>query len=650
MRVAVHDFAGTAFVVELSRELAARGHQVLHLYAADFTVGRGPLDARHGDPDGLRIEPVRLGRTFDKYRAARRLVDEVQYGRAVARRLDAFGPEVVLSSTTPLFVQAAFFGRARRRGARIVYWQQDIYSEGMRRLLADGVPVVGAGMGRAFQRLERRQVRQSDTTLVITDDFLPVLGDWGVDLSRVRVRENWAPLGDMPVRPKDTEWSRAHGLHDRPVVTYAGTLGLKHDPSALLHLARHLDRRPDGARLVVVSEGPFATQLAVQGRHEGLDSLLVLPFQPFAHVPDVLGAADVLVVLLEHDAGAFSVPSKLLAYHCAERPLVVSVPSTNLAARIVAKADSGRVVEPGDVAGLATAVDELLDDPACRAATGRNARAYAEDTFAVGPIADEFEGILAAVKPVEESVPETVEERERDHWDHVVPTLEEALQEYHEGPEPNTELMLDVLGDVRSVRVLDFACGAGVTSCWLAARGAEVVGVDISPNSLERARELAGALGLDPRFVLVDGFDFRALGTFDAVVGRWALHHVDVAEAAAGLAAVLRPGGRAAFVETMATNPVLRFARDNLLGLPGIPRLGTLDEHPLTTADVETLRGAFGRARIELGQLTFFRILDRQVLRYRSPRASKVLGAVDDRLQRAGRTSLSYHQVVVCDR
>ena len=47
---------------------------------------------------------------------------------------------------------------------------------------------------------------------------------------------------------------------------------------------------------------------------EPLANLRVLPFQPFEELPNVLGAADVLIALLEGDAGEFSVPSKVLSY------------------------------------------------------------------------------------------------------------------------------------------------------------------------------------------------------------------------------------------------------------------------------------------------------------------------------------------------
>lgn len=241
--------------------------------------------------------------------------------------------------------------------------------------------------------------------------------------------------------------------------------------------------------------------------------------------------------------------------------------------------------------------------------------------------------------------------RERHFWDENVPSVAECMREYAEGPDPNTSLMLRVLEPLHGKRVLDFACGVGITSAWLADRGAAVVGLDLSAESVARGRELCGAIGADARFV-AGSLDTVDLGTqlFDGIVGRYALHHVDCRVVAPQLAARLRPGGVAAFLETMDSNPVLRLARRHLVGRLGIPRLGTLDEQPLTAGDLAVLRHAFGDLRLDVAELAFLRIFDRQVLRYGSARVSNVLGVLDDLLLRLGWTSGSYQQVVVMTR
>lgn len=238
-------------------------------------------------------------------------------------------------------------------------------------------------------------------------------------------------------------------------------------------------------------------------------------------------------------------------------------------------------------------------------------------------------------------------ERERDFWGHHIPDLASCLAEVNAGPDPNTEAMLTAVEPVAGARILDFACGAGTTSAWLAGRGAKVVGVDLSPDSLARARELHAALDLEATFVSTLE-EARVGGPFDAVVGRYALHHIDVADVAPLLAGMVRPGGKGAFVETFATNPILRAARSTLPGRFGIPRMGTVDEHPLTNDDLAALRSAFGESEVACARMHLLRIFDRQVLGYRLPRVGSALGRIDDAIGKLPRsTSLSYFQVVV---
>ncbi|MEL6611275.1 MAG: glycosyltransferase WbuB, partial [Bacteroidota bacterium] len=93
--------------------------------------------------------------------------------------------------------------------------------------------------------------------------------------------------------------------------------------------------------------------------------------------------------------GVFSVPSKVLAYLCGARPILLAVPPENLAARIVDGHEAGFVVPPDDVAGFVERAERLLDDAALRARMGQHARAYAEATFRIDGIAEAMEQVLA---------------------------------------------------------------------------------------------------------------------------------------------------------------------------------------------------------------------------------------------------------------
>jgi SAM-dependent methyltransferase len=247
----------------------------------------------------------------------------------------------------------------------------------------------------------------------------------------------------------------------------------------------------------------------------------------------------------------------------------------------------------------------------------------------------------------EDAAADAVGVREQAFWDAHVPSLENLLRKYHAGPDANTRAMLDAVEPVRGRRVLDFACGAGVTAAFLAQRGAIVTAIDISPASVRRGQDLAERVGLQVEFVVgeLTPATFPAQ-SFDAIVGHHALHHVDLNATAPIFNDLLAPGGRGGFVETMGLNPLLNFFRNKLAGRAGVASYGSEDERPLQRSDLSILERWIGPVEMVTGEMRFLRIFDRNVLRYRWPLASKALAAVDDALQRAGAGVLSYHQVV----
>jgi SAM-dependent methyltransferase len=99
--------------------------------------------------------------------------------------------------------------------------------------------------------------------------------------------------------------------------------------------------------------------------------------------------------------------------------------------------------------------------------------------------------------------------------------------------------------------------------------------------------------------------------SFDLVVGKWVLHHVDVPAAAAEVHRVLTPGGRAVFFENQDRNPLLRVARRRLWGAGRLHWVGTQDEHPLTRQDFDTLRRVFGTVELSYPSFYFFEALSR---------------------------------------
>jgi glycosyltransferase involved in cell wall biosynthesis len=394
MRIAVHDYAGHPFQFDLSRQLARNGHEVRHCFFGEDVGPKGDLQRRPDDPPGFSIEPIRIGRDYRKDRFIQRRADDLAYGRKAGAHIAAFRPDVVISGNTPLEAQRLVMASARRAGAAFVFWMQDFYSLAVERLLGARWLGVGAAIAAFYKAMEADLLRRSDRIVLISDDFLAGLAELGVRSNGVDVIPNWGALDAIPVRPRRNAWSDAQGLSDGFVFLYSGTLGLKHDPKVLTALADAFADQPQ-VRVVVIATGmgfaALQAELAVRPR----PNLVTMGLQPFDQLPNVLGAADVVLALLEPDAGRFSAPSKVLSYFCAGRPVLLSAPPENLAARTVKAAAAGAAVEAGDVQAFIAAARQLYSDSAARSAAGASGRRYAEANFDVGEVAKRFEAVFA---------------------------------------------------------------------------------------------------------------------------------------------------------------------------------------------------------------------------------------------------------------
>lgn len=393
MKILVHDYAGHPFQVQLSRELARRGHQVLHLYAGSIVTPRGALAKTASDPETLRIDGIFLDSQIDKSTYIRRFLQERDYGTRLADAILAYAPDIVLSANTPLDAQSRALKAAQKARAAFVFWVQDIYSVALSSILGRKFGLAGKLVGWHYTRIEQALLRASDAAVVISEDFARFLADWGIPQRKLTTIPNWASREELPAGNKDNAWSRLHGLSDTFCFVYSGTLGMKHNPELLVQVAARFSRTRN-VKVLVVSEGPGANYIKGRASELGLDNLSVLPFQQYEELPNVLASADVLLAILEPEAGVFSVPSKVLSYLCAARPLLLAIPAENLAAKLVTSTGAGLVVPPGDSVGFSDMAERLYSDPAMRESMAQKALEYATEHFDLAAICGRFEHLF----------------------------------------------------------------------------------------------------------------------------------------------------------------------------------------------------------------------------------------------------------------
>jgi 2-polyprenyl-3-methyl-5-hydroxy-6-metoxy-1,4-benzoquinol methylase len=176
----------------------------------------------------------------------------------------------------------------------------------------------------------------------------------------------------------------------------------------------------------------------------------------------------------------------------------------------------------------------------------------------------------------------------------VVPVDPSTLERYRSARSLrfNKEFRFHLLGDLQGKRVLDVGCGDGGNSVLLAKLGAAaVVGLDISPGSIEVARRRARINGVSNQVEFVCAPLETAplsLGTFDVIWGDAILHHL-IADLDAVLGKLLEcanPGALVVFSEPVNFSPALRRIRF----LIPVHTDATPDERPLEPAEIAVLR------------------------------------------------------------
>ena len=124
---------------------------------------------------------------------------------------------------------------------------------------------------------------------------------------------------------------------------------------------------------------------------------------------------------------------------------------------------------------------------------------------------------------------------------------------------------------IGSGSVLEYGCGRGDLSCYLALKGwKEIHGFDLSGKAIEFAQRLAQSCGLQDRvfFQVMNAQSLKYPNEkFGLVVGHGVLHHISKYPGTASeLYRVMKPGATAIFLENLGNGPIWRLIRRITMG------------------------------------------------------------------------------------
>jgi colanic acid biosynthesis glycosyl transferase WcaI len=389
------------FTAGLCEHLVQQGHQVYVIttfpHAPEWEVYpeyRGKFLQRE------RINGVTVLRTFTiipkrpKKAIGRILYDTAYPAFAFFRGLGVPQYDLVYCITPPLQLGFVAWFYSRLRGVPFVLHIQDIVPDAA---LGTGMLDENSVAMRLGHLMERFVYEQAIAIGVLCDGFARNLIAKGVPSSKITLLPDWTDVDFIRPLDRMNRFRDRHGLTQEDfVVMYSGNFGFKQGLDTLIKAAKLLEEQPH-IRIYMIGGGRCQEDLRRMAQELMLTNLRFLPLQPLEDLPEQLSAADVLVLTQKETVHDMVLPSKLLTYMAAGRPVVAAVNDESETARYICLASNGIIVEPENPQALADTLIRLTSSSEAARKMGQNGRRFAEENFASSRVLERFIAFLAHV-------------------------------------------------------------------------------------------------------------------------------------------------------------------------------------------------------------------------------------------------------------
>ena len=270
-------------------------------------------------------------------------------------------PDVIYSNAWPIFATGLVALVARLRGVPLVLSVQDVYPES---LVSQGRIREGGVLARRMRWVDRGIARRSRTLIVLSERWAGLYQNGReVPSSRISVIPNWFEGGAIDHLVGQAPGRALMGIPgDAFVLAYGGNVGVAAGVETVIE-AFSLLKEKRNLYLVIAGEGSRLE--ACRERAKQIDPKRILFRSPWPQEETslILGSADILVLPTQGRQSLASVPSKLVAYMLAERPVLALAEEESDLAEVIRRAGCGWVVPPDQPQRLADRIREVIRSP-----------------------------------------------------------------------------------------------------------------------------------------------------------------------------------------------------------------------------------------------------------------------------------------------
>ncbi|MDO9411058.1 MAG: glycosyltransferase family 4 protein [Pseudolabrys sp.] len=339
-------------------------------------------DASAALPEREVIRGVKVWRVattvFGRATLAGRALDYLSCYRGMHRAIGKLSEagDIIVAKTDPPLLSVVAAHAAKRSGAHVINWLQDLYPEAA---VALGVPLIRGPLAALLTRLRNTSLHRAKINIVPGEAMAQRLEAHGIAADKIRVIANWTDdEAIVPMPAADNPLRVAWGLGGKFVVGYSGNFGRAHDFGAMLGAAQQL-RQDSRIVFVLIGGGSQLNALKRKVRDSRLeDTVRFFPYQPRDMLPSSLALPDVHWLSLRPELEGVLFPSKFYGIAAAGRPIIALASPHGEIAKLLDRHQCGFTADPADSSALAAHLKSLAGDPAQCATLGRRARAMVD--------------------------------------------------------------------------------------------------------------------------------------------------------------------------------------------------------------------------------------------------------------------------------
>lgn len=267
-------------------------------------------------------------------------------------------PDVIYANTWPILATGILFLVSRLRRVPLVISVQDVYPESLvvqERIRANSLAA------RLMRWLDGIVARGAHAVLVISRRFAAIYRDQRrVIPQRLHVIPNWIDSSLISLDDRSDRFRHQAGIPDKAfVVAYGGNIGVAAGVETVVSAFQYL-QDAQGLHLLVAGQGSRLAACRWLARELAAERTVFYSPWPAQETSLLLRSADVLVLPTRGRQSLASVPSKLISYMLAARPVIaLALPGSDIA-EIVGQAGCGWIVPPDRPDLLADQIKKVM--------------------------------------------------------------------------------------------------------------------------------------------------------------------------------------------------------------------------------------------------------------------------------------------------